>query len=175
MLQYTAIKTLLMGYGMIKVDQNTDINQIYPWTMLCFNVWWVCLKSNLGFPFAPLSKFHLIQGDWREHHRANKDSLYVIEAVVESLLQLLVQSILVYVVLGPDAGLNKHFFPTFHCILICVANQLCSPGPSNWHLVYALPIHEGARPLRCPPGLLLLLCLHQFCQVGNWLTTQKVK
>ena len=46
----------------------------------------------------------LIQGDWKKHHGANKDLLYVIEPVIESLLQLLVQSILVYVVLGPSGG-----------------------------------------------------------------------
>ena len=44
----------------------------------------------------------LTQGDWKKHHGANKDLLYVIEPVIESLLQLLVQSILVYVVLGPS-------------------------------------------------------------------------
>ena len=43
-----------------------------------------------------------MQGDWKKHHGANKDLLYVIEPVIESLLQLLVQSILVYVVLGPS-------------------------------------------------------------------------
>ena len=43
-----------------------------------------------------------MQGDWRKHHEANKELLYVIEPVIESLVQLLVQSILVYVVLGPS-------------------------------------------------------------------------
>ena len=49
----------------------------------------------------------LTQGDWRKHHRDNKDSLYVIEPVIESLLQLLVQSILLYVVLGPGDENNS--------------------------------------------------------------------
>ena len=40
------------------------------------------------------------QGDWKKYHKESKD-LYVIEPVIESLLQLLVQSILLYVVLGP--------------------------------------------------------------------------
>ena len=38
----------------------------------------------------------------------------MIESVVESLLQLLIQSILVYVVLGPGAGLGWHFFATLY-------------------------------------------------------------
>ena len=44
----------------------------------------------------------LIEGDWKKYHGTNKDLLYVFEPVVESLLQLLVQSILLYVVLGPS-------------------------------------------------------------------------
>ena len=46
----------------------------------------------------------LIEGDWKKYHGTNKDLLYVFEPVVESLLQLLVQSILLYVVLGPSEG-----------------------------------------------------------------------
>ena len=46
----------------------------------------------------------LIEGDWKKYHGANKDLLYLFEPVVESLLQLLVQSILLYVVLGPSEG-----------------------------------------------------------------------
>ena len=58
---------------------------------------------------ASITKQFLIltQGDWRKHHRDNKDSLYVIEPVIESLLQLLVQSILLYVVLGPGDENNS--------------------------------------------------------------------
>ena len=51
-------------------------------------------------------KPHLMQGDWRRHHEANKELLYVIEPVIESLVQLLVQSILVYVVLGPSDSID---------------------------------------------------------------------
>ena len=49
---------------------------------------------------------YLTQGDWRKNHTANKDSLYVIEPVIESLLQvteliieclLLVRSYLIFV------------------------------------------------------------------------------
>ena len=47
-----------------------------------------------------------MQGDWRRHHEANKELLYVIEPVIESLVQLLVQSILVYVVLGPSDSID---------------------------------------------------------------------
>ena len=47
-----------------------------------------------------------MQGDWRKHHEANKELLYVIEPVIESLVQLLVQSILVYVVLGPSDSID---------------------------------------------------------------------
>ena len=96
-----------MGYGIRKVDQK------------CYVLFFVQCKWLMSHEFASnlilkCSKFHLIQGDWREHHRANKDSLYVIESVVESLLQLLIQSILVYVVLGPGAGLGWHFFATLY-------------------------------------------------------------
>ena len=44
---------------------------------------------------------------------------------------------------------------------------LCSLVASNWHFLHAVPIDQGAPPLRGPPRLLLLLCLHQFLQVGN--------
>ena len=37
---------------------------------------------------------------------ANKELLYVIEPVIESLIQLLVQSILVYIVLGPSDSID---------------------------------------------------------------------
>ena len=66
-----------MGYGVVKVG----------------------LRS-----YATLS--HLIEGDWRKHHVANKELLYVIEPVIESLIQLLVQSILVYIVLGPSDSVD---------------------------------------------------------------------
>ena len=52
------------------------------------------------------TKPNLMQGDWRRHHEANKELLYVIEPVIESLVQLLVQSILVYVVLGPSDSID---------------------------------------------------------------------
>ena len=63
-----------MGYGLVKVGNNS--------------------KNRVG----SLNKD--FQGDWEKYHKESKD-LYVIEPVIESLLQLLVQSILLYVVLGP--------------------------------------------------------------------------
>ena len=63
-----------MGYGLVKVGNNSE-NKVG------------CLNKKF-------------QGDWKKYHKESKD-LYVIEPVIESLLQLLVQSILLYVVLGP--------------------------------------------------------------------------
>ena len=63
-----------MGYGLVKVGNNS--------------------KNKVG------SLYEDFQGDWKKYHKESKD-LYVIEPVIESLLQLLVQSILLYVVLGP--------------------------------------------------------------------------
>ena len=63
-----------MGYGLVKVGNNSK-NKVG------------CLNEDF-------------QGDWEKYHKESKD-LYVIEPVIESLLQLLVQSILLYVVLGP--------------------------------------------------------------------------
>ena len=63
-----------MGYGLVKVGNNS--------------------KNRVG------SLNEDLQGDWEKYHKESKD-LYVIEPVIESLLQLLVQSILLYVVLGP--------------------------------------------------------------------------
>ena len=63
-----------------------------------------------------------MQGDWRKHHEANKELLYVIEPVIESLIQLLVQSILLYVVLGPSdsvGGLKgRHIAHSLRCIWV---------------------------------------------------------
>ena len=58
--QYTAIKTLLIGVGVIK-------------------------------------------GDWKSSHEKYK-KVYLLEPVVESLLQFLVQSVLAYIVLSPDSN-----------------------------------------------------------------------
>ena len=72
------------------------------------------------------SSSHLIQGDWRKYHEANNELLYVMEPVVESLIQLLVQSTLVYIVLGPSdstKGIGGRNMPLlFHV-------------PSLWHLL----------------------------------------
>ena len=35
--------------------------------------------------------WYLTQGDWKKNHAAKKDSLYVIEPVIESLLQVIVK------------------------------------------------------------------------------------
>ena len=59
--QYTAIKTLLIGVGVIK-------------------------------------------GDWKSSHEKYKKQVYLLEPVVESLLQFLVQSVLAYIVLSPDSN-----------------------------------------------------------------------
>ena len=82
-----------MGYGLVKVGNNS--------------------KNRVG----SLNKD--FQGDWEKYHKESKD-LYVIEPVIESLLQLLVQSILLYVVLGPgesntsasedDTGISRLVF-----------------------------------------------------------------
>ena len=44
----------------------------------------------------------IIEGDWKKYHGANRDLLYMFEPVVESLLQLLVQTLLLFVVVGPQ-------------------------------------------------------------------------
>ena len=43
----------------------------------------------------------LIKGDWRASHRRNVGQVYMLEPVVEAFLQFLIQSALVYIVLGP--------------------------------------------------------------------------
>ena len=99
---------------------------------------YICQKSNL------------IQGDWRKHHGANKELLYVIEPFIESLIQLLVQSILVYIVLGPSdsidnrtsgvVGLIKPCFDNFQLRPRLTFPRCCLNRPpsdssmsSNWH------------------------------------------
>ena len=62
--QYTAIKTLLIGVGVIK-------------------------------------------GDWKSSHEKYKKQVYLLEPVVESLLQFLVQSVLAYIVLSPDSEVSS--------------------------------------------------------------------
>ena len=64
------------------------------------------MQVFLSVVCVQFQKPNLIQGDWRKHHEANKELLYVIEPVIESLIQLLVQSILVYVVLGPSDSIE---------------------------------------------------------------------
>ena len=61
--------------------------------------------------------------DWEEGQEAKKDLLHVVEPVVESLIQLIVQSVIIYVVLGPKQGKN-----------ICLLTVLSEPLP----------------PFRCP-------------------------
>ena len=56
----------------------------------------------------------VLQGDWRSSHRRCKQQVYVLEPVVESLLQLLVQSVLTYIVLGPR---DPDIPSSFHCPL----------------------------------------------------------
>ena len=49
----------------------------------------IILTHILIFVTNFIITWYLTQGDWRKNHTANKDSLYVIEPVIESLLQVI--------------------------------------------------------------------------------------
>ena len=85
-----------MGCGIVKVGHRPAASSsAFQVNFLSFCIHF---QNQIFWTFS-----HFTQGDWRKHHGANKESLYVLEPVIESLIQLLVQSILVYIVLGPSA------------------------------------------------------------------------
>lgn len=101
-----------------------------------------------------------LQGDWEEGQEAKKDLLHVVEPVVESLIQLIVQSVIIYVVLGPKQGKN-----------ICLLNVLSeSLPPFRWpnphrHFFRPVPNDKGEDLLSPPSGFFNILRLSQRCQV----------
>ena len=84
----------------------------------------------------------------------------MVEPVVESLIQLIVQSVIIYVVLGPKQGKN-----------ICLLNVLSEslplfrcPNPHR-HFFPPLPNDKGEDFLSPPSGFFNILRLSQRCQV----------
>ena len=84
----------------------------------------------------------------------------MVEPVVESLIQLIVQSVIIYVVLGPKQGKNicllnvsSESLPPFRC-----------PNP-NRHFFPPLPNDKGEDFLSPPSSLFNILRLSQRCQV----------
>ena len=84
----------------------------------------------------------------------------MVEPVVESLIQLIVQSVIIYVVLGPKQGKN-----------ICLLTVLSEPLPPfrcpnpHRHFFPPVPNDKGEDFLSPPSGFFNILRLSQRCQV----------